>query len=380
MGIKKLKSEKEFLNMTIADMLAKVDPSKTKKYTQFLVRILEERLNSTLDDIKSILVKEQNTLFNTTKINKLLKPDSIENLMTKHFLTDYLFSDNQINDFISFCELMDKGVVEEKDISKYNSWDMMYDEYYKAKNRDLFKKSKKDILKIYEDERYLVFKPLTYWASVSYGYQTKWCTAMVTDSSYFYNYSRGILIYVIDKKENKKVAFHKHYPQPYELEDSSNQTIFDVWNAEDKRIDSFQSGLPYEIVKIISMEMDTTIETNLPNYTFFSKEEKESMKKAGYNPESEIVESKVGIEDMNITFESNIIQQMNNFRPIIPIRTRNRFARRCTEVLNTELAPEPTTEIDYTEQGQIKNISVQNLVKHLSDEVLKVRSLDDDLP
>jgi hypothetical protein len=275
---------------------------------------------------------------------------------------------------------MDKGVVEEKDISKYNSWDMMYDEYYKAKNRDLFKKSKKDILKIYEDERYLVFKPLTYWASVSYGYQTKWCTAMVTDSSYFYNYSRGILIYVIDKKENKKVAFHKHYPQPYELEDSSNQTIFDVWNAEDKRIDSFQSGLPYEIVKIISMEMDTTIETNLPNYTFFSKEEKESMKKAGYNPESEIVESKVGIEDMNITFESNIIQQMNNFRPIIPIRTRNRFARRCTEVLNTELAPEPTTEIDYTEQGQIKNISVQNLVKHLSDEVLKVRSLDDDLP
>jgi hypothetical protein len=380
MGIKKLKSEKEFLNMTIADMLAKVDPSKTKKYTQFLVRILEERLNSTLDDIKSILVKEQNTLFNTTKINKLLKPDSIENLMTKHFLTDYLFSDNQINDFISFCELMDKGVVEEKDISKYNSWDMMYDEYYKAKNRDLFKKSKKDILKIYEDERYLVFKPLTYWASVSYGYQTKWCTAMVTDSSYFYNYSRGILIYVIDKKENKKVAFHKHYPQPYELEDSISQTIFDVWNAEDKRIDSFQSGLPYEIVKIISMEMDTTIETNLPNYTFFSKEEKENMRNAGYNLESEIVESKVGIEDMNITFESNIIQHMNNFRPIIPIRTRNRFARRCTEGLNTELVPEPTTEIDYTEQGQIKNISVQNLVKHLSDEVLKVRSLEDDLP
>ena len=44
MGIKRLKKENEFLNMSIGDMLAKFDTSKTKKYSQFLVKMLNERI------------------------------------------------------------------------------------------------------------------------------------------------------------------------------------------------------------------------------------------------------------------------------------------------------------------------------------------------
>jgi hypothetical protein len=284
MGIKKLKSEHKFLNMTIADVLAKADPSKTKKYTQFLTRMLEDQCNKQLEESKyTKRIRNQVSPF-----DDLVNLNSIENLIARVLLVDCFFNERKMDDFISFCELMDKGVVEENDISKYDSWDMLDEEYFKAKNRDIFNKSKKDILKIYEDERYLVLKPLTYLASVAYGYQTKWCTTMVNDSSYFYSHSRGILIYVIDKIDNKKVAFHKSIPQPYEITDDSNGAIFNVWNAEDKRIDSFQSGLPYEILKIISMEMDTTIETNIPNYKLFSEEELKAMRNAGYLVEPDL--------------------------------------------------------------------------------------------
>jgi hypothetical protein len=50
---------------------------------------------------------------------------------------------------------------------------------FEAKNREMFKRSKKEIHKIFEDDNYMIFKPLTYASSCSYGYQTKWCTAMV---------------------------------------------------------------------------------------------------------------------------------------------------------------------------------------------------------
>ncbi len=43
---------------------------------------------------------------------------------------------------------------------------------------------------------------------------------MINDPGYFYNHSRGILIYLIDKKENKKFAFYKHFPRPYEQDDA----------------------------------------------------------------------------------------------------------------------------------------------------------------
>ena len=37
MGIKQLKKENDYLNMTLVDMLGKFDTSKTKKYTQFFL-------------------------------------------------------------------------------------------------------------------------------------------------------------------------------------------------------------------------------------------------------------------------------------------------------------------------------------------------------
>jgi hypothetical protein len=274
MGIKKLKKENEFLNMTIADMLAKFDTSKTKKYSQFLVRQLNERIEEW----------EKNNPFRITEhsnnpIERIIPNNSWENASIRSFVCDWLFSWSNMERFVEFTELMEKGLVNENDISKYDSWDMLQIQLFEAKNREMFKKSKKEIHKIFEDENYLIFKPLTYLASCSYGYQTKWCTAMINEPSYFYNHSKGILIYLIDKKENKKFAFYKKILHPYEMEDYDHENyVFKTFNQEDKQIDTIQTGLPMNILQIIMMECDTKLPTTIANYKLFSEDEKNIMR------------------------------------------------------------------------------------------------------
>jgi len=278
MGIKKLKKENEVLNLSIANMLAKFDTTKTKKYSQFLVKMLNKKIEDWQAEIDSFRPVIQSETIHQDPIEKTVPNDSFENMLSRSFFCEYIFSWNKMQRFVEFTELMEKGVIDEKDISKYNSWDMLEEQLFEAKNRELFKKSKKEIHNIFEDDNYMIFKPLTYASSCSYGYQTKWCTAMINDPGYFYNHSRGILIYLIDKKENKKFAFYRSFPQPYEMMDDHEQYVFKTYNQEDKQIDTIQTGLPMNILQIIMMECDTNLPTTIANYKLFSEDEKNIMR------------------------------------------------------------------------------------------------------
>jgi hypothetical protein len=81
---------------------------------------------------------------------------------------------------------------------------------------------------------------------------------------------------LIDKKENKKFAFYKRVSD--NDVDDHEQYIFKTFNQQDKQIDTIQTGLPVEILKVIMLEMDITNPTNLPNYKLFSEDEISKMK------------------------------------------------------------------------------------------------------
>ena len=269
MGIKKLKKENDFLNISVIDMLGKLDTSKTKKYTQFLVKMInKDRKNFDDDHLPDISNRENNPLTQT------LPRDSYTNNMIRNFL-DYAIQYENSKIFVEFTQLMERGLVDENDISKYDSWDMLHEQTFKAKNREILKNSKKVIHTIYEDDDYLIFKPLTYLTSVTYGYQTKWCTAMIDNPNYFYNHSLGVLIYLIDKKNTKKFAFHKSisYPGHY-FGDSPDSEMIKTYNESDKQIDTFQTGLPYDIIKIVSDNI-----SDEGNYKLFSEDELTEMRK-----------------------------------------------------------------------------------------------------
>ena len=313
MGIKKLKKENEILNLNLANMLERFDTSKTKKYSQFLVKMLNKKIEEWQGEQDSFRPVVQSEMLHIDPVERIVPNNSYENVLSRILFCDYIFSWSRMDRFVEFTELMERNLIDEKDISKYDSWDMLEVQLYEAKNRELFKRSKKEIHKIFEDDNYMIFKPLTYAASCSYGYQTKWCTAMVNDPGYFYNHSRGILIYLIDKKENKKFAFFKHMPQPYEYSESHEDYLFKTYNQEDKQIDTIQTGLPMNILQIILMECDLKSPTTVPNYKLFSEEEKNEMRR--YNgplPEDDVNE------------EEKMLKITEEIRPIVPITRRLR--------------------------------------------------------
>jgi hypothetical protein len=95
--------------------------------------------------------------------------------------------------------------------------------------KELTKDLEGQVIKEYEDERWVVVRPLTFSASAKYGASTRWCTTYQREKNYFEKYwRRGILVYFINKQTGYKFAGYKG------LEGDSE---FSFWNAEDNRTD-----------------------------------------------------------------------------------------------------------------------------------------------
>ena len=372
MGIKKLKKENEILNLNLANMLERFDTTKTKKYSQFLVKMLNKKIEDWQAEQDSFRPVIQSEIVRLDPVERTVPNNSYENMLSRVLFCDYIFSWGRMERFVEFTELMEKGLIDEKDISKYDSWDMLEENLFEAKNREMFKRSKKEIHKIFEDDNYMIFKPLTYASSCSYGYQTKWCTAMVNDPGYFYNHSRGILIYLIDKKENKKFAFYKHFPQLYEGLDNHEDYAFKTYNQEDKQIDTIQTGLPMNILQIILMECDLKSPTTIPNYKLFSEDEKNEMRK--YNgplPEDDVNGGekmlKVAEEPMPL---APALRRLRRAARLIPMPAREPHGEDEVPVM------EETTE-DYLKELKLRvDIAREELEEQIIEHISIHRSYD----
>ncbi len=67
------------------------------------------------------------------------------------------------------------------------------------------KRAKEESIKLYEDSKYLVIRPLSYDASCVYGKGTKWCISSKESSTHFNNYiEENTFIFVIDKQSNDR--------------------------------------------------------------------------------------------------------------------------------------------------------------------------------
>lgn len=187
-----------------------------------------------------------------------LNPDIFNGIPSMHFyyfkaFLDFFYSRQDIINFKKFCEFNERGLIKKNDLSTYRTFEEINVEFHIAEEREKERNLENQIIKILEDDEWLVLKPLTYQSSLKYGNNTKWCTASKDLSSHFETYSKsGILIYVLNRKTGLKVASHKSL--------SSNELTF--WNQTDKRVDSSETGLPYNIIEMIR---DNMLETPVPN-------------------------------------------------------------------------------------------------------------------
>jgi hypothetical protein len=228
--IDELKKQYPELNVTIFDVMSRLDTSKTYKYIPLLCKIFGKRFNPKdiwhKDDYLNGMSEVQSNL-----INKGISTDNLtDNQM--FYIANYLadnFSNETYQTLTEFMEYMDKGLIENKDVTSYKDIDDVRGAVSLALIKEYTKDLEGHVIKEYEDEKWLAVRPLTFSASAKYGASTRWCTTYQKEKQYFEKYwRRGILVYFINKESGYKFAGYKG------LEGDSE---FSFWNAEDSRID-----------------------------------------------------------------------------------------------------------------------------------------------
>lgn len=252
--IKTLKKQNPDLVFDMVDMLKNFDPTENNKLTPFLIKELQKRIyqqdgdDEVAPDIIDVDWVEEHT-------SRLIISKNRLELSIKNILFDLLGWDN-LNSLPNFVDHLNNKRIENPDVTSYSSWDEFLTEISKADLKMLDKELSKQIELIHQDEVWLILKPLSFKSSLTYGSNTKWCTASKYNEEYFYDYcQRGMLIYIINKVNGKKYAFY------------NDNIELSVWDQVDNRIDSMQTSIPYNLLlKIRDVEF-------VKNADSFSEEE-----------------------------------------------------------------------------------------------------------
>ena len=225
-----LKKQYPELNVSFFDMMTRLDTSKTYKYLPLMCKIFGQRINPKKfwhkDDYSSNLLDVQSTL-----INRGISTDGLNdgqmyyilNFITEHYTND------TYQTLKEFMDYMEKGQIDNKDISNYKDLDDVRGAVTLASIKEYTKDLENQIIKEYEDEKWVAVRPLTFSASAKYGSSTRWCTTYQREKQYFEKYWRkGILVYFIKKQSGYKFAGFKGL---------NGDAEFSFWNAEDQRVD-----------------------------------------------------------------------------------------------------------------------------------------------
>jgi len=270
MAKKELKKQNPDLEINILDLISKFDPSKTGKYTSFLVKMYRKYLktgrNNSFDLTTDIFGISCDNKFEQFLIDGLYDVfGGSENIKTLHDFNQHL-QDNRIP-------------TNKKDITKYDDWSELQKVVSVATLKQKEKLLEKEVIKVMDEQNWLFVRPLTFEASTSYGSGTKWCTTSNNNPDYFYRYSdRGVLVYVISRTTGEKYGLF--YQNKY-IEEKE----FSIWDAVDVRVDSIETKMPFDLLKKICDYM----KNEKHNFFYFSEEEK--LKGLTYEKTSELYQN-----------------------------------------------------------------------------------------
>ena len=259
--INELRKQHPNYALDIMEILRLSIPDQSTKYLELLIKIAKVE---NFSDEESYRRYKLNTLKDEYDVDE----DTVKHLPTSVLSVienslDYLITPSNHKTFRKFCELNERGLIENNDITAYSTIEQIEHAVSMAELKSLDKGLVKQIKIIFEDDEWIVLRPLSLEASQKYGAATKWCTTSPPSSadgigtrSHFDKYSyRGILIYSINKKTGHKVGTFKNL-------DPDKEREFSFWNAKDERIDSLDSGLPTEILDKIKDEIYNFFITN----------------------------------------------------------------------------------------------------------------------
>jgi hypothetical protein len=246
--VKTLSHQHPELSITLLDAIKIVDPSGDKRtYCELISKLLKKKYESTIDTKELYFM-----LRGITGVD----PETFrfDNPLWCELMRVYLHSIGvDITDPIKKLHEYRERKLINSDISKYDSIESILEDLSMADLKQISFENEKCVHKVFESQEWILVRPLTSESSMRYGSNTKWCTTS-TSSEYFYRYSRGFLIYIINKKTGLKIACHA------DLENGKYSNL-SFWNQKDERTDSMDTGLPFEILNMVKKEL---VENNTP--------------------------------------------------------------------------------------------------------------------
>jgi len=219
----KIKEQHPDLNISLIDIISFLDPTDSYKYLDFLVKNF----------------KNDNDYYSPNK----------EEFMG--YMGVFLFGSGKIETLNEFERHSRLNRIQNKDISSYKNFLELHEVVKKADEIEKRKQLEKEILKIHEDDTWLVLTPLTFESSKVYGSNTKWC---VTQEKYWVNYlSTHRLVYVLNKKTDTKIAFSRNFRLDYQ---KNRNPQIQAWDQLDKEVDPmFINFIPDELFLKIRKEL-----------------------------------------------------------------------------------------------------------------------------
>ena len=294
--IDELKKQYPELNISMFDLLNRMDTSKTYKYMPLLCKMFGDRFKA--ENQYGVSTKSQ---INNAK-DELVAGLNNKGISCSDLSISELYTLNQFTDFYNyetfttikeFIERMDKHQIENRDITSYPNLDSLRTAVSLASLKELDKELESQVIKEYEDEKWLVVRPLTFQSSIKYGASTRWCTTYQKEKQYFAKYwKRGILVYFINKLDGYKFAGYKGL-------DGDNELSF--WNAADNRVDYLDIQADDYLFPIVKRIMSST----KTNKHFCSDELAESVLK-----ECEYYELKSALEPQEIGIEQPMVERI----------------------------------------------------------------------
>lgn len=268
----KLKEQHPDLNISIIDMIAKIDPTETYKYTEFLIKTLQKWFES-----KDIVLYMGIDFFGENNVETL-------------------------NEFENHCKAKR---IKNSDISQYTDFVVMRKEVKLADEIVKQKEFEKQTIKIYEEDEWVALIPLSFEASKIYGSNTKWCT---TQEKYWNEYIRhSKLIYIINRSTNEKFAISSK---------KNSKTEIQAWLSNDDEISPMLLDLPMGMLMAINGEIRKK-ETNfeLMNVGVTKEPILKVVKRKPFNLISDLPDTVTGnlSNDYN-SFIQNLYEQ-NSFSP-----------------------------------------------------------------
>lgn len=282
--IKDLKNSKEN-SVNVVDFIELIVPEVKTKYYDLFLRILKGSVEKKYTDKIAEAKNALKTIF-PDKAEEIGEYSTI-NIILISYLFDVLHDTNiNIESLKKFVEYNEKNLIERNDITTYKTYDEIHNQVIFTEMKNEEKTLERQVVKLFEDEDWIMLKPLTFESSLKYGYNTKWCTAMETDRSYFNRYAKeGILIYFLNKTTGVKVAVYKKLFSGDNPENTVNITF---WNEIDKQIDSFSSNLPGYLLDQLRDHFAVHNVTNTQVLNLLEKNDKKSGGKVEFKSAKEI--------------------------------------------------------------------------------------------